>query len=168
MIRLPIALLALGFFLRSTTSALYITAVATGNTGIVARINTISTVVIFPVVVVLTHWFHLLGASASWLLYAAAMYLAMVPKLAGPCLGRSSLGWFKDAGRLVPSLLTFLAGWLCLQSFGADRVLVVVACFVPALGLHLLLSATLVGPELKRTATSAWAGLAGHLRRADS
>jgi O-antigen/teichoic acid export membrane protein len=168
MVQVPVAFLALGFFANATVSALYITALGTGRAGSVARIGVITSAVIFPVVVVLTHLFGMVGASLAWLLYSAATYVLLVPRLTRACLDSPALAWFKLTARLLPSLAVFAAGWVCLQVFGPDRIVVVVACLAPALVLHAVLSMFLVGPELRGTASAAWAGFAMRSSRGDS
>jgi O-antigen/teichoic acid export membrane protein len=158
-VEVPIVLLAIGYFANSTVSALYITALATGRAGIVAKINVISTAVVFPLVVVLTHFFGMLGASLAWLMYGAMLYLLMVPRLVRRCLDATALAWLKLNARLIPSLSVFALGWVCLQNLGPDRILVVTYCLVPALTLHFALSFVFVGPELRGTVRAAWTGV---------
>jgi len=59
--------------------------------------------VIFPVVVVLTHLFGMVGASLAWLLYSAATYVLLVPRLTRACLDSPALALFKLTARLLPS-----------------------------------------------------------------
>jgi len=158
-VEVPVVLLAIGYFANSTVSALYITALATRRAGTVARVNVVSTVVVFPVVVVITHFFGMVGASLAWIMYGAMLYFLMVPRLVRSCLDSTPLAWFRLNARLVPSLLVFALGWVCLQGLGPDRIVVVMACLVPALALHVALSFIFVGPELKGTAQAAWAGI---------
>jgi hypothetical protein len=87
------------------------------------------------------------------------LYFLMVPRLVRSCLDSTPLAWFRLNARLVPSLLVFALGWVCLQGLGPDRIVVVMACLVPALALHVALSFIFVGPELKGTAQAAWAGI---------
>lgn len=168
MIVVPVALLALGFFANVAVSALYITALGTGRAGSVARVGALSTAVVFPIVVVLTHLFGMIGASVAWLLYSAMTYLLLVPKLVRSCFDSAPLAWFKFNLRLLPSLIVFAVAWLCLQAFGPDRVLVAVACLGPAVALHVLLSVVLIGPELRGTMTAAWSGLTSRVSRGTS
>ncbi len=164
-IEVPVGLLAIGYFANSTVSALYITALATGKAGTVARINVLSTAMVFPVVVVLTHFVGMVGASLAWLMYGAMLYSFMVPRLVRSCLDSTASSWFKLNVRLVPSVLVFALGWVCLQAFGPDRIAVVAACLVPALVLHVALSFVFVGPELRSTVLAAWTGIATRSRR---
>ena len=157
-VEVPIVLLAIGYFANSTVSALYITALATGRARTVARTNVAATAVVFPLVVILTHFFGMVGASLAWLMYGAMIYLLMVPRLVRTCLGSTLFAWLKLNARLVPSLLVFALGWVCLQNFGPDRIHVVACCLAPALALHLALSFIFVGPELRGTVVAAWTG----------
>jgi O-antigen/teichoic acid export membrane protein len=157
-VEVPIVLLAIGYFANSTVSALYITALATGRARTVARTNVAATAVVFPLVVILTHFFGMVGASLAWLMYGAMIYLLMVPRLVRTCLGSTLFVWLKLNARLVPSLLVFALGWVCLQNFGPDRIHVVACCLAPALALHLALSFIFVGPELRGTVVAAWTG----------
>ncbi len=158
-VEVPIVLLAVGYFANSTVSALYITALATGRAGTVARTNVVATALVFPLVVILTHFFGMVGASLAWLMYGAMIYLLMVPRLVRTCLGSTLSAWFKRNARLVPSLLVFALGWVCLQSFGPDRILVVVCCLAPVLVLHVAPSFVFVGPELRGTVLAGWTGV---------
>jgi len=165
-VEVPVVLLAIGYFTNSTVSALYITALARGKAGTVARVNVVSTAVVFPLVVILTHFFGMVGASLAWLMYGAMLYSFMVPRLVRSCLDSTASSWFKLNARMLPSLLVFAAGWVCLQELGPDRVVVVVACLVPALVLHVALSFIFVGPELRSTVVTAWSGIASRPGRA--
>jgi O-antigen/teichoic acid export membrane protein len=158
-VEVPILLLAIGYFTNSTVSALYITALATGRARTVARVSVVSTAVIFPLVVILTHFFGMVGASLAWLMYGTITYLFLVPRLVRTCLGSKFSAWLRLNARLLPSLLIFALGWVCLQNFGPDRILVVAYCLLPALALHSALSFILVGPELRGTVLAAWTGL---------
>jgi len=165
-VEVPVALLAAGYFANSTVSALYITALATGRAGTVARVNVIATAVIFPVVIVLTHFFGMVGASVAWLMYGAATYSFMVPRLVRTCLESTPFEWFRLNARLVPSLAVFALGWVLLQAIGPDRIAVVVVCLAATLVLHVVLSFVFVGPELRSTVQTAWAGIATRPGRA--
>lgn len=158
-VEVPVVLLAIGYFANSTVSALYITALATGRAGTVARTNVVATAVVFPIVVLLTHFFGMIGASLAWLMYGAMIYLLMVPRLLRACLDSTLSAWLKRNTRFVPSLLVFAFGWVCLQNFGPYRIPVVVCCLVPALAVHLALSFIFVGPELRGTVMAAWTGV---------
>lgn len=154
-LQLPVALLALGFFMNSSVSALYISALGMGEARVVARVNVFTTCLVFPIVVVLTHVVGLVGASLSWLLYGVVTFVIMIPRLSVACLGTSPWAWFKRSARILPSTVTFVGGWVILDLLGPDRVVVVVACLAATLLLHLVLSLFLVGPELRSTALSA-------------
>jgi hypothetical protein len=98
-------------------------------------------------------------------MYGAMLYSFMVPRLVRSCLDSTASSWFKLNVRLVPSVLVFALGWVCLQAFGPDRIAVVAACLVPALVLHVALSFVFVGPELRSTVLAAWTGIATRSRR---
>ncbi len=164
-VEVPVVLLAVGYFTNSTVSALYITALATGRAKMVARVNVVSTAVIFPVVVVLVHFFGMVGASLAWLLYGTVTYVVLVPRLVRACLDSTMRAWLRLNARLLPSLLIFTLGWVCLQNLGPDRILVVACCLGPALVLHSALSFIFVGPELRGTVRAAWTGVTSRASR---
>ncbi|MGD0287021.1 MAG: oligosaccharide flippase family protein [Acidimicrobiales bacterium] len=165
-VEVPVMLLAFGYFTNSTVSALYITALATGRAGIVARTNLIVTGVVFPLVVIFAHFFGMVGASLAWLMYGAMIYLLMVPRLVRSCLGSTLWTWLRFNARFVPSLFVFALGWVCLQNLGPDRILVVAYCLAPTLALHLGLSFIFVGPELKSTVLATWTGITSRAPKA--
>ena len=116
--------------------------------------------------IVLTHFFGMVGASVAWLMYGAATHPFMVPRLVRTCLESTPFEWFRLNVRLVPPSLVFALGWVLLQAIGPDRIAVVVVCLAATLVLHVVLSFVFVGPELRSTVQTAWAGIATRPGRA--
>ena len=101
----------------------------------------------------------MVGASLAWLMYGTIIYLLLVPRLVRACLGSTLSAWFRRNARLVPSLLVFALGWVCLQSFGPDRIPSSRAASSRA-RLQSAPSFVFVGPELRGTVLAGWTGVA--------
>ena len=145
---LPTALLCLGSYMNATMTVPYVYSLATGHPWIAARQNFWALLVVVPGTILLTMWFGLPGAAASWVLYHVAAYAYGVPRFCR-VIGIGWASWYGQVGRVAgAAVATFGIGWVIAWVAGASLAGLIAAYLAGGLGFALA-TYRMAGPELR-------------------
>ena len=153
---LPLALLAVGFFLNAAVSSAYLASVATRRADIPAWVNAASALVYAPLLYLLIRAWGPAGAAAGWALFNGSYLLSFVPAVHGKVLHRSNLPWAWHA--LVAPLLAAImsAGSLKLGAIYFATALATWSAVVAAIPVYAMLTYMLISPALKQAVRRTW------------
>jgi O-antigen/teichoic acid export membrane protein len=115
----PCTLLALGFYMNSTMSLLYMLSLAVGRPGIALSLNAWAVVIVLPLTVLLVWRWGVNGAALSWVLYHAFAYVYFVPRVCRECARGEPWSWYRHVARfLIPAAAIYAAAWVGAASLG--------------------------------------------------
>jgi O-antigen/teichoic acid export membrane protein len=159
---IPVALLAVGFYLHATITLPYFAALATGRADIPARLNLAALLVVLPLTLALVFAFGILGAALGWIAYHLFWYAAGIPPLYRGALGLPARAYFAQLARpLALAVPTYAAPWILLEATGRVEAATLALAFLAGTLAYAGIAAVLASAELK-------AALRRAVRRSDA
>jgi O-antigen/teichoic acid export membrane protein len=150
-LRLPVALLAAGWYLNGTLTVPYMMSLAAGKPQIAARQNALALIVVLPVTVVAVYTFGLAGAALSWVIYHLFAYSYGLPRICRECLRFPVGSWLREiAAWLLLIGVTYGAGYATAVWLGG-AILPLAIGFVVASCVYLLVGRRLFGSANRRS-----------------
>jgi O-antigen/teichoic acid export membrane protein len=149
---LPMALLAVGFYMNGTMTIPFVVSIATGRPEIVSRTNFWALLLSLPATIVLVLSLGLVGAGLAWIVYHVLLYAYMVPRVSRECLDLPSRAWFEHLARpVLAAVVVYGSAWAL--AFGMGLMpLPLAATWSAATIAFGLIAYLLIGPDLRDSA----------------
>jgi len=145
----PLALLAIGFFINAAVSTAYLSAVATRQADIAARVNAFGALLYAPLLYGLIKMWGPVGAAAGWVVFNASYILTFVPTVHRKVLRETFSPWVAHA-LAIPAIVAGIS--VGAMKFLAELLglpLATWAGLLLAIPLYAFLAYWLISPSLK-------------------
>ncbi|MDQ6700315.1 MAG: oligosaccharide flippase family protein, partial [Acidobacteriota bacterium] len=148
----PVTWLCLGYYLNGVLNIPFVVSVARGYPQIWARCNFLALFTVLPVAAALVSFFGLSGAGFSWVFYHIFAFGYAVPRVCSECLGISVWKWYAHIGRILAlAAATYGLSWTAIEIAGNHSIATLVAGYLGATAIYLVLGYAIGGPEIKET-----------------
>jgi O-antigen/teichoic acid export membrane protein len=150
---LPMALLAVGFYMNGTMTMPFVVSVATGRPGIASRTNLWALLLSLPATIVLIMSLGLVGAGLAWIFYHVLLYAYMAPRVSRECLGLPVRDWFAHMARPVLAAAAFYGPAWAVAWIAGSALLPLVLAWTAATAVFVATGYLLIGSDLKGALT---------------
>jgi O-antigen/teichoic acid export membrane protein len=145
---IPTMLLCLGFYMSATVSIPYTLSVAVGRPEIAYRSNLRALFIVLPAATLLTYFYGLPGAAATWVIYYLFLYVAMIPNIMRECLRAAAAVWYAHLGRiLLLAVLCYGLAWAVAAAPSNYSTLQLATGYLVATAAFAAGGLVLIGPE---------------------
>lgn len=150
---LPMALLAVGFYMNGTMTMPYMVSIATGRPGIASRTNFWALLLSLPATLVLILSLGLVGAGLAWIVYHVLLYAYMAPRVSRECLQLPVRDWFAHLARPVLAAAAVYGSAWAVAWIAGSALLPLVLAWMVATAAFAVLAYPLIGSDLKGALT---------------
>ena len=150
---LPMALLAVGFYMNGTMTIPFVVSVATGRPAIASQTNLWALLLSLPATIVLIIRLGLVGAGLAWIIYHLLLYAYMAPRVSRECLQLPARDWFANLAKPVLAAASVYGPAWAIAWIAGSTVTALAMAWIVATAAFTALAFPLIGSDLKGALT---------------